>query len=124
MGLQLEDVIQPWYNQTSTEVIFSRKNTMLNHPTIFFNEIPVTHTSCQKHLGIHLEEKLNFNTHMKEKIAKANKGIGIICKLAHVLPRESLVTIYKSFVRPHIDYGDIIYDQPNNDSFCNMNERV
>ena len=35
-----------------------------------------------------------------------------------------MVTIYKSFVRPHIDYGDIIYDQPNNDSFCDMIERV
>ena len=31
---------------------------------------------------------------------------------------------YKSFVRPHIDYGDIIYDQPNNDSFGIMIERV
>ena len=98
------------------EVIFSRKSTMLNHP-IFFNETPVAHTSRQKHLGMHLDEKLNFNTHIKEKIAKANKGIGIIRKLAHVLPRESLVTIYKSFVRSHIDYGDIIYDQPNNNSF-------
>ena len=73
---------------------------------------------------MHLDEKLNFPTHIKEKIAKANKGIGIICKLAKVLPRESLITIYKSFVRPHIDYGDIIYDQPNNDSFCSMIERV
>ena len=27
-------------------------------------------------------------------------------------------------MRPHIDYGDIIYDQPNNDSFCDMIERV
>ena len=48
----------------------------------------------------------------------------MICKLAHVLPRESLVTIYKSFVTPHTDYGDIIYDQPNNDSFCDIIERV
>ena len=31
---------------------------------------------------------------------------------------EALLTIYKSFVRPHLDYGDIIYDQPNNESFC------
>ena len=73
---------------------------------------------------MHLDEKLNFNTYIKEKIAKANKGIGIIHKLAHVLPRQSLITIYKSFVRPHIDYGDIIYDQPNNDSFRDMIERV
>ena len=57
--------------------------------------------------------------HINEKIAKANKGIGIICKLADILPREFLITV-KSFVRPHIDYGVIIYDQPNNDSFCNI----
>ena len=73
---------------------------------------------------MHLDEKLNFNTHINEKIAKANKSIAIIRKLAPALPRESLITIYKSFVRPCIDYGDIIYDQPNNDSFCNMIEKV
>ena len=78
-----------------------------------------------KHLGMHLDEKLNVNTHIKEKMqTKANKGIWIIRKLAHILPRESMVIIYKSFVRPHTDYGDIIYDQPNNDSFCSMSERV
>ena len=54
---------------------------------------------------------------MKEKIAKANEGIGLIRKLAHILPRQSLLRIYKSFIRPHLDYGDIIYDQPNNESF-------
>ena len=64
---------------------------MLNPPTVFFNETPVAHTSCQKHLGMHLYEKLKFNTHIKDKIAKANKGIGIVRILAHVLPRESLV---------------------------------
>ena len=41
-----------------------------------------------------LGEKLNFNHHVKEKIAKTNKGIGLIHKLAHVLPKQSLLTIY------------------------------
>ena len=62
--------------------------------------------------------------HTNEKIAKANKDMGIICKLAHLLPRESLITTYKSFVRPHTDYGDIFYDQPDNDFFYNMMERT
>ena len=55
---------------------------------------------------------------------KALKGIGIIEKLSKSLPRHSLVTIYKSFVRPHLDYGDIIYDQPNNESFTQKIERI
>ena len=52
------------------------------------------------------------------------KRIGIIKKLSNVLPRKSLITIYKSFVRPHLDYGDLIYDQPNNESFCQQIESV
>ena len=34
------------------------------------------------------------------------------------MPRQTLLTIYKSLVRPRLEYGDIIYDQPNNESFC------
>ena len=86
------------------------------------NKTPVTQSSSQKHLGIHLDEKLNFIHHIKEKISKANKGIGVIKKLNNTLPRKALLTLYKSFVRPHLDYGDIIYDQPNNESFCNKLE--
>ena len=67
---------------------------------------------------------LNFNYHIREKMSKAMKEIGIIKKLSKVLPRHSLVTIYKSFVRPHLDYGDITYDQPNNESFNQKIERI
>ena len=53
---------------------------------------------------------------------KFNKDIGIIKKLQNRLPRRALLTIYKSFVRPHLDYEGIIYDQPNNESFCHKLE--
>ena len=41
-----------------------------------------------------------------------------------VLPRSSLVIIYKSFVRPHLDYGDIIYDPAYNTAFHRKIEPV
>ena len=62
--------------------------------------------------------ELNFKLYIKEKISKTMKWIGIIKKLSNILPRKSLITIYKSFVRPHLDYGDLIYDQPNNEVLC------
>ena len=40
------------------------------------------------------------------------------------MPRKSLITIYKVFSRPFIDYGDIIHDQPQNDFFCEKLESV
>ena len=30
-----------------------------------------------------------------------------------------MLTIYKCFIRPHLDYGDVIYDQPNLSSLVN-----
>ena len=101
-------LFNPDVTKQAQEEIFSHKSNKTDHPVVYFNEAPVTKASCQKHLGMHLDEKLNFNTHIKEKIAKANNGIGIICKLAHLLPRESLIAGYKSFVRPHIAYDQRI----------------
>ena len=66
---------------------------------------------------MHVDENLNFNHHINEKIAKVNKSIGLIRKLAYVLPRQSLIAIYKY-------YCVIIYDEPNNESFCNLIERI
>ena len=51
-----------------------------------------------------------------------NKGIGVLKKLQHILPRKTLVTIHKSFIWPHLDYRDIIYDQPKNESFSKKTE--
>ena len=48
--------------------------------------------------------------------------MSVIEKLYNILPRDSFLTIYKSFVRPHLDYSDIVYDQPNNQSFSNKIE--
>ena len=42
--------------------------------------------------------------------------------MSEFLPRHSLITFYKSFIRPHLDYGDIIYHQPNNLSLYNKIE--
>ena len=42
---------------------------------------------------------------------KVNKTIGLLRKLQNTFPRPSLSTIYKSFIRPHLEYGDFIYDQ-------------
>ena len=106
------------------KVIFSRNASRVDHSAVTFNNSSVARTPYQKHLNLYLDENLNFNHHIKEKIPKACKDIGVIRKLHYVLPRHSLLTIYKSFIRPHFDYGDIIYDQPNNQTFSNKLEVV
>ena len=41
-----------------------------------------------------------------------------------MLPRSYLLVIYKSFVRLHRDYGDTVYDQPNNSSLTDKIESL
>ena len=48
----------------------------------------------------------------------------MIRKLQPIIPRAALLTIYKSFLRPHLDYGDVIYDRAFHESFQNKLEPV
>ena len=121
---QWEMSSNPDQNKQAQKVIFSRKITKSSLPQISFNNMPVFSVNFQKHLGIYLDEKLNFNYHIMEKICKAMQGVGVIRKLSKILPRNSLIAIYKSFVRLHLDYGDVLYDQPNNESLCQKIESV
>ena len=60
---------------------------------------------------------MSFEKHLETVLCKINKTIGLIRKLQNLLPRTALITLYKAFVRPHLDYGNIIYDQAHNASF-------
>ena len=64
-----------------------------------------------------LDTKFNFSLHLKNVQNEVNKTIGLLRKLQDTLTRTSLTTILKSFIRPHLDYGDIIYDRAYNTLF-------
>ena len=67
---------------------------------------------------------MNFNEHIKSKIIKCNKIIGLIKKLSQFLSRKSLLTIHKSFISPNLDYADTIYDKQLNESLKKKIESV
>ena len=77
----------------------------------------MTQSLTQKHLGMFLDTKVDFQEHLKSIFSKVKKTTCLLRKLHHILPRSLLLTIYKSFIRPYLDYGDIIYDQAFNSSF-------
>ena len=89
----------------------------MTHPPLLSNNNNVSQVNFQIHLGVILDVKLTFEEHLKNVFNKANKTIGVLRKLSNLLPRQTLVTIYKSFIRPHLDYGDVLYDQTFNNSF-------
>ena len=97
-------------------IIFTnRKST--SYETISYAGVDVQAVNSHKHLGFVLDGKMSYSHHLDEKISKANQGIGVIRRLYHYLPRKALLQIYKSFIRPHLDYCDVIYHKPTYDDF-------
>ena len=116
--------LNPDRPKQAQEIIFSRKKNATTHPSLFFSNSEIKLSSNQKHLGLTLDSKLSFNEHINDKINQANRGLGLLRKLQTNLPRNSLLTIYKSFIRPLLDYADVVYDQPSNASFSKKIESV
>ena len=90
-------------------LFFSRKKSDTSHPILYFNNIQIQRQYIQKYLGLSLDEKLSFLEYTDVKIKKATVGR----KLNLLLLHSSLLTVYKCFTRPHLNYGDVIYDQEN-----------
>ena len=105
---------KPDPKKQANEVIFSWKSNRCTYPPVTFNNNIIATCHHQKHLGVVLDSKLDFSIDIEQKIRKYNKIIGLITRLSVCLPRKALLTIYKFFVRLHLDFGDILYDKPGN----------
>ena len=68
-----------------------------------------TEKAEHKHLGMVLDSKLDFQSHIKEAILKARRGIGLMRHISNYVSRDVLNQMYKLYVRPQLDYGDIVY---------------
>ena len=71
-----------------------------------------------------LDSKLDFQSHIKEAGQKARGGIGIIRCLSKYVSRDVLDQIYKLYVRPHLDYGYIVYHKYYPQMHLNFTQRL
>ena len=54
-------IFNPDLPKEALDVKFFGKSNKISHPTTTSNKVPVARTPCQKHLGLYLDGKLNFN---------------------------------------------------------------
>ena len=108
-GHQWKMVFNPDITKQAVEVIFSVKKKKPTHPYLEFNGAPVAREDHTKHLGGHLDSRLNFSKHISEAVRKATKGLSLLKYLSKYVPRKILDLSYKLYIRPLLDYGDVIY---------------
>ena len=79
-AFQWKMLFNPDPNKQAVEILFSKKHENDNYPRLNFNGNNVQTAISQKHLGLVLDFKLDFNEHISNKINKCNKIIGIMKK--------------------------------------------
>ena len=66
-------------------------------------------TTEEKDLGVTVDHQLKFQKHIGEQVKKANEKLGIIHRSFSYMDEEMFLTLYKSLVRPHLEYGCCVW---------------
>ena len=66
------------------------------------NEIEMD--TSEKDLGVIVDQALNLSEHISTKVNKANRNLGIIFRTFTYMDKEMFLNLYKSIVRPHLEY--------------------
>ena len=80
-----------------------------SHSTLFLNSLPVEIKLACKLLGVYVDNKLSFLSHVDNVKMRLGKQSGILSKLRHFVPRSQLIQYYNFFVQPIIQNGLVVY---------------
>ena len=113
------------FNATKTEeALSSCKREKPVHPVLKLGEDVISPKLEHKHLGLILDSKLNFKSHIREAILKAQRGIAFLKYLSKFVSREVLDQTCKLYVRAHLDYGDIVYHRHDPEMHLSFTEQL
>ncbi len=95
------------FNESKCKVMyFGKQNPKQQY---VMNNTILTETTIEKDLGIYISNNLEWDHHINTAIGKANKKLGLIKNSFEYLDEITLKLLYKSLVRPHLEYGASIW---------------
>ena len=95
--------------QKTDSMILSRKTNKPIHPNILMNNQIIAEVNHHKHLGLIFETNGSWHEHIKLITAKAWQRVHVMRKLKSRLDRKALEIIYIAFIRPILEYADIVW---------------
>ena len=77
-------------------------------------------TDTHKHLGVVLQNDCKWDAHVKSVLSKCRPLISCLKTFKYRLSRKALESIYKSYVLPHFDYADVLWDNCTQEQAQNL----
>ena len=97
-------------NVDKTKFMIIKHNKTQTEPTFVSNCNRISTVHQFEYLGFCLDDKLSINEYLDVIWKKANAKIGILSKIRHFLSEKTAIRIYKTMIRPHLDYVDFVVD--------------
>ena len=102
------------FNPSKTELMtICNKRDTQTRPLLFGQET-LTETPEHKHLGVILQNDLKWDKHIHYIIGKIKLHTACLKSYKYRLSRQTLETLYKSFILPYFDYSDALWDNCTN----------
>ena len=99
------------FNPFKTEpMIISRKRSIADHPSLVMNNQQIQEVESHKHLGLVFSKDGTWHDHINSITNKLWSRINVMHKLKFVLDRKALQIIYYTFIRPILEYSDVVWD--------------
>ena len=73
------------------------------------DEITLEATDLEKDLGINIDPKLKFSSHIETQVNKANRVMGLIRRSYEYLDGDSFKKLFTALVRPHLEYCNVAW---------------
>ena len=106
--------------QTKYLVIRSpHKKCKLDGLGLKINNTPLTRIGSDcietstKFLGVNLDETLSWTPHISHIARKVSRTLFAIKQMKHILPLDSLKTLYTALIHPHLSYGILAWGNAN-----------
>ena len=77
--------------------------------TLSSGSVTLDQTTCERDLGVMVDNELQFDEHISEAVKKANAKLAIICRTFVYIDEKILLQLYTSLVRPILEYGNVIW---------------
>ena len=94
-----------------------KKQPLLN---IKIKEQQLSQVKSFKYLGVHVDEKLKWDVHIKQTCNKLSKMVSYLCRLWQFVNMSELKLIYNSIILPHFDYGDVVWQSACSNSLIQL----
>ena len=90
-------------------VKMSFNNKELENRKYNMDAVVLRNVKQEKDIGVIVDEQLKFKDHMYKKIKKVNNMMGLIRRSFIHMDEEMFLKLYKSLVRPHLEYANVIW---------------